>query len=93
MDQILYANFIFTTDVLHLAVTISESVSSCLMIGFCERLYLSYLGKFCEPAGRGRCNWRSGSQEGMVDRALCPSNIPGGAQSGVVLLSLFKSRV
>lgn len=59
------------------------------MIGFCERLYLSYLGKLCEPAGRGNCSRRSGSQEGMVDRALCPSNIPGDAQSGVVLLSLF----
>lgn len=59
------------------------------MIGFCERLYLSYLGKLCEPVGRGNCSRRSSSQEGMVDRALCPSNIPGDAQSGVVLLSLF----
>lgn len=90
--QTLYANFIFITDVLRLAVILSERVSSCLIISFCERLYLSYLGKLCEPAGRGNCSRRSSSQEGMVDRALCPSNIPGDAQSGVVLLSLFTLR-
>lgn len=87
--QTLYANFILFTEVLHLAVPISESINSCLSIGFCERLYLSHLGNLCEPAGRGNCSRRSSSQEGRVDRALCPSNIPGDAQAGVVLLSLF----
>lgn len=49
---------------------------SCLMIGFCERLHLIYLGKLGEPAGRGNCSRRSSSQGGMVDRGSVPLKHP-----------------
>lgn len=43
---------------------------------FCERLHLSYLGKLCEPTGRGNCSRRSSSQEEMVDRDSAPLKHP-----------------
>lgn len=77
--QTLCAKFIFITHVLHLAAPDELKCKPgglCLMIGFCERLHLSYLGKLCKPAGRGNCSRRSSSQEGMVDRGSVPLKYP-----------------
>lgn len=77
--QTLHANFIFITHLLHLAVPYEikcNPEASCLLIGFCERLHLSYLGKLCKPAGRRNCSRRSSSQEEMVDRGSVPLKHP-----------------
>lgn len=57
------------------------------MRGSCERLHLSYLGKLLQ--GAAIAVGVQALEKGWSIETLCPSNVPGDAQSGVVLLPLF----